>query len=83
MAAEVVTVRRVYLKPESLRKSGWHTAWYPDLSMPREPGKDQMMRSLEFFFGVAKDVPLNIYEQLASMGIATKDRPRRRDEEDD
>lgn len=83
MAAEVTTVRRVYLKAPQFRQSAWHTAWYVTPETMGRPMHERVMQSLEFYFGVAREVPQNVYDQLAAQGIATKERPRRRDEDDD
>jgi hypothetical protein len=83
MAAETITHKRAYLKSKELQKSAHHTAYAP---LPgSRPGKDgsQMLVKLEFFFGIARDVEATTYDAFAAIGVATTERPKRRDEDDD
>lgn len=76
MATEIVLVPYVYLKPPHLQKSGHHTAWAPAPVMPdTQPGAVQATISLEFWHGVATDVPMTTYRIFAAQGIATTERP--------
>lgn len=76
MAAEVLTIPRVYLRPEHLRQSMYHTAHAPAPTQPNaQPGTDQALVQLVFVAGVAYDVPTTLYDLFAAQGIATKERP--------
>jgi len=84
MAAEVILIPRVYLRPEHLRQSMYHTAHAPAPTQPNaQPGADQTLKQLIFVAGVAYNVPKNDYDLFASLGIATTDRPLSRWERED
>ena len=78
MAAEIKTVRRVYLRPGIAPNSMYHTAYAPAPSNEAaQPGADQALVTLTFIAGVAQDVPQAKYDLFARAGIATTERPRR------
>lgn len=82
--SEVKTVRRVYLRPGVAPNSMYHRALAPAPAQPNaQPGADQALITLTFIAGVAMDVPENVFDLFASIGIATKERPRRQWEQDE
>ncbi len=84
MAAEIVTIPRVYLKDRTLAlRSAHHTAYASASHSPIQPGKEVPLLKLEFIQGVVRNVPAQIYQAFADAGVATTDRPRRRSEEKD
>ena len=84
MAAEVKTIRRVYLRPGIAPNSMYHSAYFPAPNQPSaQPGADQALVKLVFIAGVAQDVPEALYDLAVAAGIATKDRPRRQWEQDE
>lgn len=83
MAAEVTTISRVYLKPKELWKSAYHTAYCAPNQNPKDPNNNQETYQLIFNFGVARHVPLNVYKAFEAAGIATTDKPKIQDDDDD
>ena len=83
MAADIVTVSRVYLKDKNLWKSGHHTAYATPEGNPNNKDDLRAPESLVFEFGVARHVPLAKYELFQSIGIATTERPVLRPLDDD
>lgn len=83
MSVEVVTIPRVYLKPKSLRNSAFHTAYIVPGQNPNDPNSNKEYLSLEFNRGLARNVPKNIYDAFAAAGIATTERPRYDEEDED
>lgn len=76
MAAEILTIPRVYLKPEHLRQSMYHTAYAAAPTQPHaQPGADQALVKLVFVKGVAYGVLKTEYDLFAAQGIATTQRP--------
>ncbi len=76
MSAEITTVKRVFLKQKALQNSAYHRAYAPAPVQPdSRPGADQALIVLEFWAGVAYDVPQATYDQFAALGIATKEPP--------
>ena len=69
----IETVPRVYLvDPDYNTRSGLHTA------MVGEEGDSTKIHKLEFVFGVAHNVPLNIYRRFHDAGYVTTERPATR-----
>ena len=69
---EVKKIPRVYMTDTNLaRKSGHHTVYVGT------PGTAGELHKLEFEFGIAKNVPLNVYERFRDAGHATTDIPKR------
>ena len=83
MAAEITTIPRVYLRQRELWKSGFHTAYCAPGQNPKDQNSNQETYQLQFFFGIARHVPLNVYNAFADAGIATTDRPRLSDDDVD
>mgnify|MGYP001180842266 CR=1 FL=1 len=82
MANEVPTVRRVYIKDPNLNTHSMiHTVYAGE--GPIKPGEETVMKKLEFFGGVARDVPTQTYKLFKDLGHATTDRPKRREQDDD
>ena len=76
MSVGIITVPRVYLAQKHLQKSAHHRAYAPAPTQPNaQPGADQAVIVLEFWNGVARDVPSLVYEQFKDLGIATTERP--------
>ena len=75
---KIQTVPRVYLVDKNVnRTSMWHTAYVG------EPGNPDILHRLEFFAGVARSVPLAVFERFRDAGIVTTERPRRPRRDDD
>lgn len=83
MAAEVLTVPRVYLKDKSFWKSGHHTAYATPNGNPGNPEDKRNPETLVFEFGVARHVPLAKFKLFEDCGIATTDRPKMKTFDDD
>lgn len=65
---------RVYLQPKDLRHSRHHLAYASTGSV--QPGvRTPTIHTLEFFNGLARDVPENIYQVFKDLGIADVTRP--------
>lgn len=72
MAIDVKNVAKVYLtNPEINRRSMIHTAYCAD------PADQNKMFQLLFVGGIARNVPLALYERFKAAGVVTTDRPRR------
>ena len=83
MPAEVITVRRVYLKPRILWKSAHHTAYTAPGQNPNDPSNHHEVFTLTFEFGVARNIPMNVYKAFEAAGIATTERPKLDTDDDD
>jgi hypothetical protein len=82
MAAEVLTIPRVYLADQKLaRQSGHHTI-YATSEQPVTPGRDPELITLTFEFGLARNVPKAMYDQFHRLGYVTTDRPKRQGDDD-
>jgi hypothetical protein len=73
----------VYLKPRALWKSAFHTARCCPGQNPKDPNSHVEEMTLVFHFGVARHVPKNVYDAFAAIGIATTERPRFTDDDED
>ena len=82
MAAEIKTVRRAYLTQPEFRK-GLHTAYTAAPGIPEDPKLPQALLHLDFLFGVARDVPQNLFDAFKAAGQVTDQRPRRPAWDDD
>ena len=61
---------KVFLQPKDLVKQSRHHIAYAS-SGPMQPGMDApTIYTLEFFNGLARDVPENIYQRFKDLGIA-------------
>lgn len=83
MAIEVLTVPKVYLKNPAHWKSGYHTAYATARQNAVTPGEDPPLARIEFWFGIARNVPQHIYNIFADAGVVTTERPRLRGVDDD
>ena len=82
MAAEVNVIRRLYLADkDKARHSVVHTVYAGTGGV--EPGKPQGLVTLEFAFGVAKNVPMQTAQRFIDLGHATTERPKTAAEEAD
>jgi hypothetical protein len=72
--------KRVYLIPEALRHSAYHTAYVGEGAV-HEDGRGSPLYKLEFIHGVAYDVEEQLYQRFKDAGIADVNRPTRPDEE--
>ena len=73
----------VFLQPKNLvRHSRHHTAYTGDGARVKE-GEVPVIHKLEFFNGVARDVPEEIYQRFKDSGIANVVRPTFDDDGDD
>lgn len=82
MTTEVLTVPKVYLKNPAHWKSGYHTAYATTRKNPVTPGEDPPLARIEFWFGIARNVPQNLYDLFAEAGVVTTERPKMRHEDD-
>lgn len=72
----IPTIPKVYLvDPAINRRSAFHTAYCSDPG-PIVAGQEKPLHRLEFWFGVARNVPLTVYERFRDAGIATTNMPR-------
>ena len=76
MTAEVKTVRLYIRDKEKARRSGFHTVYAA--AAPLEPGSTtpQALAKLEFWFGVARNVPTQEAQRFIDLGHATTERPK-------
>ena len=76
--------KRVYLADEELRKrSAHHTAYVGAPAEEHIPGMPAPLHKLEFYNGVARDVDEQTFSRFKDVGVATLDKPKRRDEDED
>lgn len=76
MAIEIKTVRRAYAADKK-HQQGIHTAYTAAPGIPEDPTKPQSLMRLDFVFGVARDVPQNVFDAFKAVGIVTDERPKR------
>lgn len=73
--AQVNTIRRLYIKDrDKARSSIVHTVYAGAASV--EPGKPQPLKTLQFVFGVAQDIPTQDAKLFMDLGHAIKERPK-------
>lgn len=72
---------KLYLKPDQFKKSAVHTHYYGTGAVTTNTNDPHTIKRLEFQGGVATNVPDEVARQAEAEGIATRTRPRRRDED--
>lgn len=76
--------RICYLQPKDLvRHSRHHTAYAGDGAVHVPGGPPPQQFKLEFFNGIARDVPENIYQRFKDLGIADVNKPSFDDDEEE
>ena len=73
--AEEITIPRVYLTDPTLNRRSAHHTIYAS-SGPIRPGENEPLQRLEFEFGVARNVPTQVYERFRALGHVTTERPK-------
>ena len=73
--------KRVYLTKALAKNSKMHTA-YSGEGAVHEDGKPGPLYKLEFFGGVAQNVPEALYQRFKDLGVATDKRPSRDEDEE-
>ena len=72
---------KLYLKPDVFKKSGVHTHYSSSRPIRTNSDEKIIVQGIKFIDGVARDVPEELARQMEAEGIASRTRPKRKDDD--